>query len=88
MSDSTDQILLTEIRALRTDFNDFAREFGERVAKNETQIYSLIGNGQPGRMSRAESAIESLKQWRWKIVGIATGASSVVTVVAWLIERN
>lgn len=87
MSDATENILLTEIRALRADFNDFARELGERVSVNETQLHSLLGNGQPGRISMIERSVDALKQWRWKVVGMASGASAVISVIAWLFER-
>jgi hypothetical protein len=88
MSDSTDQLLLAEIRALREDFHQFARELTERVSVAETQLHTLVGNGQPGRVRLLEMAVESLKQWRWKTVGMAAGASSVICVIAWLVQRG
>jgi hypothetical protein len=45
----------------------------------------LIGNGQPGRITLIEEAVNDLQAWRWKMLGICTGASGVVSVVGYLL---
>ena len=80
-------MLLSEIRALRNEFTTFAGEMRERVTATETQMYSLMGNGQPGRVTLLERAVDKLQQWRWQVVGMAAGASTVISVIAWLVER-
>jgi hypothetical protein len=51
MPDSTQDLILDELRLLRESFNSFARETGERVATLENDVHGLVGNGQPGRVS-------------------------------------
>jgi hypothetical protein len=86
MPDSTQDIILDELRALRGDFNTFARDTGERVSVLETQVkQGIIGNGQPSRLQRAETAIERIQRWRWQLVGVATGISGLVSAIAWVI---
>ncbi len=48
---STTELIPEELRAPRSDYNDHARETGERLSKLEAQVYSLVGNRQPGRIS-------------------------------------
>ncbi len=69
MPDSTQDLILGELRALRTDFNVFARDTGERVSCLETDMHCLMGNGQPGRVSVLERSVEKLAQARWYLVG-------------------
>jgi hypothetical protein len=87
MPDSTD-IILAELRALRGDFNTFARDTGERVSVLETDVHSLVGNGRPGRVDRLESAVQRLKQWRWWLVGAAAGGGGVISVLAWVVSEG
>jgi len=82
---TTQDLILDELRSLRSDFNDYARDTGERVATLEAQLYPLIGNGSPGRVSRLETAVEKLSSWRWWVVGAAAGGSGVVSVLAWVV---
>lgn len=49
-------------------------------------MYSLVGNGQPGRIALLERAVEALSRWRWWVVGAAAGASTVISVLACLLE--
>lgn len=88
MPDSTQYIILDELRALRGDFNTFAREHGERVSVLETDVHSLVGNGRPGRVDRLESAVQKLKQWRWWLVGAAAGSGGVISVLAWVVSEG
>jgi len=90
MQDNTLELILSELRELRSDYNANARETGERLAAVETNITLLVGNGQPGRMTLAEQSIKELQAWKWRIVGIATGVatvmSGIVTGVALLLK--
>jgi hypothetical protein len=87
MPNSTQDIILDELRALRGDFNAFARDTGERVSVLETDVHSLVGNGRPGRVDRLESAVQRLKQWRWWMVGAAAGSGGVISVLAWVVSE-
>lgn len=57
------------------------RLIGERLAKLETHMESLVGNGQPGRLTVVENKVSELQRWRWRIAGIATGLSAALTVI-------
>jgi hypothetical protein len=85
--DSTQDIILAELRELRSAFNMTAHDTGERLATLETQMHSLCGNGQPGRISLLESAVNKLSAWRWYLLGAAAGVSGVVSSVAWVIVQ-
>jgi len=87
MPESTQDIILGELRALRGEFNTFARDTGERVSVLENDVHSLVGNGRPGRVDRLESAVQRLKQWRWWMVGAAAGGSCVIFAVAWVVSE-
>lgn len=65
MPDSTQDIILDELGALRGDFSTLVRDTGERVSVMETDVHSLVANGRPGRVDRLESSVLRLKQWRW-----------------------
>lgn len=65
----TDLLILKELRGI-----------GERLARLETHVESLVGNGQPGRLTVAEKKISDLQQWRWTTTGIYIGISSLVSV--------
>jgi hypothetical protein len=83
-------LILAEVQSLRADYNTNARETGERLSSLETSMTSLVGNGQPGRITILEQRLDDLRRWRWRMVGIATGVatvlSGIVTTVALLLK--
>lgn len=83
----TSALILSELRDLRSAFNDNARDTGERLARLETSMHTLIGNGQPGRITLLETAVDQLKQFRWWMIGAAAGVSAVVSAVAWILRK-
>ena len=88
MPETTQDIILGELRALRLDFNAYARETGERVSVIETDMHSLMGNGNPGRIALIERSVECLKQWRWWLVGASAGVVGVISMLAWVVEAR
>lgn len=78
MNDTQD-IILAELRA-------HALSTGERLSALETSMRSLVGNGQPGRISQIEESVKGLERWKWKVLGISTGGSAVVSAVLWLLH--
>ena len=86
-SDERLDIILQELRDLRTDYNDHARETGERLSTLESQMKSLVGNGQPGRIAGIEAAIQKLQEWRWWQLGAAAGVSGAGSMLAWVVVR-
>jgi len=83
----TSDIILEELRALRSDYNENARKTGERLAKLEEQMHDLCGNGQPGRIRILELTVERLQAWRWYLIGSSAAASTIVVGAAWLIAE-
>lgn len=81
----TTSLILSEVQGLRSDVAENAVATGERIASLETLMKLLIGNGQPGRITLIEEAVNDLQAWRWKMLGICTGASGVVSVVGYLL---
>jgi hypothetical protein len=74
-------LILAEVQSLRADYNANARETGERLSSLETSMTSLVGNGQKGRITLIEERVDDLRRWRWRIVGIATGVATVMSVI-------
>jgi hypothetical protein len=62
MADSTQDLILLELRSLREDFNNYARETCERVSVLEAGMHGVLGNGQPGRLALVERAVSKLSQ--------------------------
>jgi hypothetical protein len=79
----TAEIILQELRELREDYNNDARAKGERLSRLDQQVYSLVGNSQPGRVGKLEAAVQTLQEMRWWLVGPAAGVSGVVSVAAY-----
>jgi hypothetical protein len=88
MQDATQDLILEELRALRNDFNTYARDTGERVASLETDMHALVGNGNPGRVALIEASVAKLSQWRWYVIGTAFGGGTVVSALAYLIVEG
>jgi hypothetical protein len=84
---TTTDIILEELRALRTDYNAHARDTGERLAALEAQMHDLCGNGQPGRIRTLELIVERLQAWRWYLIGASAAVSTIVAGAAWLIAE-
>lgn len=50
----------TELSVLRMIDRDFEYDVLEKLSRLEAKMDSLVGNGQPGRMTLAENRIEEL----------------------------
>jgi hypothetical protein len=82
MTTNLNQIILEEVRALRTRFDIHSADTGERLATLETHVSNLVGNLQPGRITLLEQSVKELTRWRWKMAGYSAGVAGVVSVVA------
>lgn len=51
------------------EHEEFQTKVVESLARLETHMTSLVGNGQKGRVTKLEEAVESLNRWRWIIAG-------------------
>jgi hypothetical protein len=47
----------------------------DSLARLETHVGSLVGNGTPGRVGRLELDVDELKKDRWKLGGAISGIS-------------
>ena len=72
-----------EMGKLREAFEAFKAENIEKVAKLEAQMLTVIGNGQPGRLTLAEEKIGALEKVHWKQTGIV---SAVVIIGSFVVE--
>lgn len=84
-SDSPQSILdivLVEIRSLRSDFQEHARATGERLAALETSMHVITGNGQKGRLQIAEEKISRLERWKWQLTGMGITIGCIAGYVA------
>lgn len=88
MPDSTQSLILEELRSLREDLHAFENDTVRRVAVAESQLHALLGNGQPGRIAHIEKDVDELKQWKWWIAGIAAGAPVTVTIITWYFTKK
>ena len=61
----------------------FEKEVLESLTELRTNMKSLIGNGQPGRMGLLENRVGKIERWMW---GIAGGAGVVLFIIG-LIAR-
>ena len=69
-----------ELREFRKDISDWQLETAERLSKTETQIHSLVGNGQPGEVQKIKDRVSSLENDRWRLTGLVAGAVFVFGV--------
>jgi hypothetical protein len=79
MSEQIQSIILDELRALRTRFDVYSDDMGQRTTRLETHMESLVGDKQPGRLTRLEDKVAAIQQWRHYTTGIYIGVSGIVS---------
>jgi hypothetical protein len=73
--------ILTEMRELRGQVQDWRVNEAERLSKLEEQVRTGIsGNGQPSRLAVVEDRVEALQRDRWFGAGIVAAMSSALTL--------
>lgn len=76
-------LILQELRGLQRDFARHAQATGERLAALEQGMKTaIVGNGAKSRLTIVEEHVDSLRQWRWRVIGISAGVSSTVCGIA------
>jgi hypothetical protein len=78
---SVQEIILSEIREMRGELKDIRENYTSRLVALETGIKPLLPNGRPGKIADLESEIQSLKNWRYWVVGACVGGTAVVSCV-------
>jgi hypothetical protein len=77
MSESIQELILDELRGLRTQVSQSA----ERLARVETHVESMVGNTQPGRLTLLENKVSDIQRWRWTTTGIYMGVSGFISAL-------
>lgn len=95
MSDSSIQLIMTEIHGLRErmdqrfdDQDKVITEHTKQLTELSVQMKSLVGNGQPGRVSKLEDEVSSLKMYRTKLVAYVTVIGGLVTAAFHWLTRS
>ena len=73
------QLILEEVREIRASLDDHRTESVQRLTALETQLSSIVGNGQPGRLTILETKIGALEHWKHTTTGIYLGISGLVS---------
>lgn len=74
-------LILSEVRDLRSDYNAHARDTGERLSRLETQMCSLCGDVQPGRVSNIETDLSDLVGLKNRVIGYSAAVATVVSAL-------
>lgn len=61
--------------------DEFQIKVIDSLARLETKMTDLVGNGKPGRVRLLEMAVASLNKWRWIVVGSALTISALLHFV-------
>jgi hypothetical protein len=73
------EMILAELRDLRSSVDASRLETERRVSVLETNVRPLIDNGQPGKFTKLENRMTSLEHWHIRITSYASAVSGVVS---------
>jgi Holliday junction resolvasome RuvABC endonuclease subunit len=76
-----EEFILTELRDLRIIVTDSNNKTGERLARLETDVKSLLGNGQPGRIGILEATVARIDRFKYWLMGGAASFAFVADLV-------
>ena len=79
--------LIEEVRDFRNEVTQWRLGMEGRLVTTETQMKTIVGNGQKGRMKEAEDNIISLQNAKNHMYGVSVGAATVVTCIGWFIHE-
>lgn len=65
------------------EHEEFQLKVVESLARLETHMQDLVGNGKPGRVTNLEKEVQALARWRW----IITGGIITVSVIIHFVFR-
>lgn len=60
---------------------EFQMHVVDTLARLDTKMTDLAGNGKPGRVNKLEESVEELKRVRWTTYGMLVGASTVASTI-------
>jgi len=92
MSMEIESLILEELKSLSATTADtnqrvakleaqIIADAGARLTKLETEMHPLVGNGQPGLISKMDSRVKELEQWRVGLSWWIAGATTIATIV-------
>jgi hypothetical protein len=108
MNDKEDGLLLqlidefrdsrNEIRDFRNEVQQWRLEMTQRVVTTETQMKSIVGNGQKGRMEKLEDLVAEHKEERdkqekerlkdrWIVIGGSSVVAVLISAIAFVIKE-
>lgn len=66
---------------------DFQQRVVDSLARLETHMENLVGNGQPGRVTNLETEVKDLNKAKWYLSGSVVGVSTLLgTVIHFLFK--
>jgi len=71
----------TSLHPLLQDISSQLVEIRDKVTRTETNMQTLIGNGQPGRISRVEDQVKELIVSHERAKGYFAALGSVITLL-------
>jgi chaperonin GroEL (HSP60 family) len=77
-----------DMRELRESFEAFRVECAGKVAVLEAKMTTVLGNGQPGRLTVVEEKIGDLQRVHWKQAGIASTLGFVGAFVLEVVRKK
>jgi hypothetical protein len=60
---------------------DFQSKVIDSLARLETHMEDLVGNGKPGRVANLEEDVEDLKKTRWTLGGAVIGIAGAISAI-------
>lgn len=71
---------------LLSELQKDVKQMSDRVSRNDETLKTLIGNGQPGRITILEKNIEELNKFKWKLAGVGAVLIAMMEVMHVLLE--
>ena len=63
------------------DHQEFQTKVVDSLARLETHMEDLVGNGKPGRVKELEDQVDGLSKWRWFLGGAIIAISAIIHFV-------
>lgn len=70
------------------DQDQFQTHVIDVLARLDENMKSLVGNGQPGRVTKLEDKVEALQRERWYAGGIVTGVSTIIGTIIHFVFKH
>lgn len=73
-------LILDEIKDLRNDIKTFQINTESRISQCEVQLETILGNGQPGRLTKVENSLEKIHRFKYWFMGVASVIGGLVSL--------